>query len=122
MSDEDVKLAISIGGYFGPNYSLGLNGRELAYTKISEECPDGVVETVHPSNEQWRRFWKFMEECHEEWDEEYVDPEVMDGTSWSVEIETDEISIQSSGSNAYPDNFDEFLEEVTALMDGRAFE
>jgi len=122
MADEDVKFDIRIGGYFGPNYSLKLGRRELVYTKITEELPDGKSETIVPSNQEWRRFWKFAQDSCDEWDEEYEEPGVVDGTSWTVEIVTDEIDLRSSGSNAYPDNFDEFLEEVSRLIGGRDFE
>ena len=47
-----------------------------------------------------------------EWKQRYINPDVLDGTQWSILIEFDgnKKSIQISGSNAYPYNFKELIE------------
>ena len=45
------------------------------------------------------------------WDKDYDDPDVMDGTQWSLVIEYTDGSegIQIWGFNKFPDNFEDFL-------------
>lgn len=47
-----------------------------------------------------------------EWKESYVDPLVLDGTQWSIDIEyeDDRKPVNIDGSNAFPYNFDDLLE------------
>ena len=56
------------------------------------------------------------------WDEHYLAP-VLDGWSWSLTIETEELFVSSSGSNAYPTGFKNFalgLADIFQLADLRA--
>lgn len=45
------------------------------------------------------------------WDEEYSDPDIMDGTQWDLKITFDNRKkFKTGGSNAFPERFDELLE------------
>lgn len=116
-----MKLIVHIGGHFGTSYRIESKGNEITYWKFCEGRTDDDPESLHPSDEQWSRFWKFMQEC-DGWAERYEDPDIMDGTSWLVEAENGELRILSSGSNDFPENFQTFLKEVRLLIGGRKFE
>lgn len=45
----------------------------------------------------------------------------MDGSSWRVFIEVDDIKLDSSGSNDGPDNLDVLLKSVSELLGGADF-
>ncbi len=45
----------------------------------------------------------------------------MDGTSWGVEIEYADASVESGGSNEYPTEFRAYPKAVGELLEGREF-
>ena len=115
-----MHLIIHIGGQFEAYYRLELNGDELAYYKFYRGSDD-QPEILHPSDEQWKRFWTFMREC-DHWAERYERPYMINGTLWLAHIEDGELSIFSSGCNDFPENFQSFLKEVRLLIGGREFQ
>ena len=52
---------------------------------------------------------KIKENNIDRWDKEYIDNTVLDGESWKLNINTKNIKLKSSGINAYPKNYDTFL-------------
>ena len=116
-----MKLRISIGGFMGSSYRVEWDGTSLVYTTFSRGYePDGEPEAIQPTEAQWKRFWKFLDEC-KEWNERYEDPDVCDGTSWLIEAAKDDFRLHSSGSNAFPEGFEGLLKEVRRLIGGRKF-
>lgn len=55
-----------------------------------------------------------------EWEKNYQpDGVIMDGTSWSLNIQWDGRSVKSGGNNAYPERFKDFLGAVRVQLGGR---
>ena len=62
-----------------------------------------------------------------QWEAQYPDPGVMDGTQWSVHLAKGDREVASTGSNAYPgsegpepsETFRRFREAVQALVGDR---
>jgi len=53
------------------------------------------------------------------WEADYQpDGLVLDGTHWTVQLEVADRSIESSGSNAYPAQWDRFCSAVRRLIGG----
>ena len=52
---------------------------------------------------------KIKENNIDRWDKEYVDNTILDGENWKLNINTKDIKLKSSGINAYPKNYDTFL-------------
>ena len=105
----------------GSSYRVEWDDSSLTYTKFRRGYePDGDPEAIQPTDAQWKRFWKFMEEFSA-WDERYEQDGVCDGASWLIEVENDDFRLSSSGSNAYPEDFQTFLQEVRRLIGGREF-
>ena len=112
---EDLqRLKFSIGGFFG-----GYETR--TYTVTGEKVMLDVENTIieKPSNlSVYYPFTKaeFIEGLRNlhigEWKRDYMNPYVLDGTQWNLEIQYngDRKPIRISGSNAYPYNFDDLTE------------
>lgn len=80
--------------------------------------PEEIVLT--PSSENWPEVVKKLSGLGvETWEASYSELNVLDGHGWSLTIQTAKISLQSSGSNAYPPNF-EAVKEVIEGAAGRS--
>ena len=70
------------------------------YLQLSHKCNDS----------EWRYVCSLLKGCRiERWKWYYCDPGVLDGTFWSLGISCDGMKKQVGGSNAFPDNFEQFL-------------
>jgi hypothetical protein len=139
--DLPERLSISIGGHFGPSYSVELENGSLTYShsKPAQLFPptwDSEAEKVRPDNGRWQAFRAALEVLEVwSWETRYHDPSVCDGTSWSAEIVYSDQSVVSCGSNSFPgqkgrpisivdrikgDTFEQFCRAVSALV-GRPF-
>lgn len=121
----DVVL-ISIGGGFGPRYQICSDGSIVRYKAEDGmlALPDKKTTTYFtPELKEWKEFREALDRINVwGWKPNYIDPDIMDGTSWSVII-IDETGreIRSHGSNAYPRKFDRFLAAAKKLIGGREF-
>ena len=52
-----------------------------------------------------------------EWQDSYVDPDIRDGTQWSVRIMLEGEELYKHGSNKYPKKWDTFCMSVKKLVD-----
>jgi hypothetical protein len=84
------RLSISIGGHFGPSYSVELENGSLTYShsKPIQQFPpkwDSEAETIRPAHDQWQAFRRELDRLNVwRWQPEYLEP-VCDGTGWSAE-------------------------------------
>jgi hypothetical protein len=111
------KLSFHIGGHSGTSYSVEWEKKGLIYQADYEE------DILRPSQEEWIKFWQEIDELNVwDWEEKYLPEEkIMDGTSWSINLKYREKSVESSGSNAYPNKFSQFCDLVEELCEGRKF-
>jgi hypothetical protein len=135
------RLHVSIGGHFGPSYGVKLENGRLTYTHLPATHDMGedrvlVSEEISPSADRWQAFRAALDRLGVwSWQEHYTDPKVCDGTGWSAEIVYADQSIDSGGSNCFPDRtgapisitqakrgdtFDQFCSAVSELA-GRKF-
>jgi hypothetical protein len=104
------RLRISIGGFFGPCYSVTLKERRLTYTYLQsrDSCsqelgPEPQREEIEPSAKQWQNFRSTLNRLNVWcWQPNYSDPAVCDGTGWSAEIVYSDRLLVSSGDNCFP--------------------
>jgi hypothetical protein len=125
----------SIGGYMGASYSLKLHGGKLIY----EECGSGYEPLLNveitPVAKEWGNFWRACDKAGMwSWEVSYANPNICDGTGWSVQIRLPDRDISTGGSNAfpgdedcpeyedYPPPFKKFLRAVRRLARGLPFE
>lgn len=118
--EEPRHFRASVGGYFGPSFSVEWQGDQLVY-----ECGDSAENQcrlqVRPTAARWRRFWDVCDRIGVwSWQPSYSpDGLVMDGSSWEVEINSLRGTVLSGGDNAYPPDGDvEETKEFRALCRG----
>ena len=96
-------LRASIGGHFGPSYSLELTDQTLFCMALSDELPNPAW-LVEPTAEQWRAFRRALDKINVwQWQADYPNPGVCDGTGWSFEVAYSDHALDSGGDNNYPD-------------------
>ena len=65
--------------------------------------PIDTMRTV-PTSQEWRNFWIAAERAGvRRWRARYEDRNVADGVAWTFRLVTGDFTLESSGSNAFPD-------------------
>ena len=127
-------LRVSIGGHFGPSYSVELNDQTLMCMARSDGFPGPASPLVEPTAQQWRAFRRALDKINVwQWQADYPNPGVCDGTGWSFEVAYSDHALDSGGDNNYPDaqgeptnlldqtkTFDRLLRAITKLT-GKTF-
>lgn len=82
--------------------------------------PDGSKsneEEITPTEAGWNQFWQELDELGVwDWNPQY-NLCCLDGTRWKVKIIYNDLVIDSSGENDYPDTFLLFWEALEELVD-----
>ena len=113
-----VMMKAFVGGFTGRSYQVEINMTdstaeykvlESGYTPLTEE-------TIILEVEQMKKLLRVLDKVDIlNWDEHYDNIDVLDGTSWSVELMFNSTVFQTGGSNAYPEQWNKFcgvLEKV----------
>lgn len=94
-------------------FSILKKGDSLVYT-MGRSTPH--QELIYPTKDQWANFWQEMEELGLwDWNPSYQLC-CLDGTQWKVKIVLNDLELESSGENHYPDTFLEFWEALEELL------
>jgi hypothetical protein len=127
-----MRLEARIGGYMGTSYVVSVSDdlettwESWSYGQLQGQVAGRVTET------EWAQFVAAIRACGvASWASDYCDPDVLDGTSWSVTVRLADREVTSGGSNAYPGSarshhgttvdFDHFCSAVAELL-GRPFQ
>ncbi len=110
------QLRASIGGGFGPcNVARWVDGK-----LIWEHFENNVLcrsQEIEVTEAQWLSFWATCDKVDIwSWEERYEDPNILDGTSWRAHVEHGEKSVDSSGSNSFPESFGTWMTAVRELV------
>jgi hypothetical protein len=138
--NEGVKpqaLEIYIGSFGSAAYGLWWDGQRLVYESFLSGYEHRQQTTIDPSDAQWGRFWRTMDELDVwSWDKRYdpgerFEPEnfVRDGMHWSLTLAHAGRRVESAGDSSGPGStdlddsteFDEFAKAVSRLTGGYAF-
>lgn len=114
-------LKASVGGYFEGYYNAKIN---LSTLKVSwshwvggEE--ESFKKTLHPTTANI-----FIENLKLisllDWKAKYIEPGVLDGTHWSVEVIRDGRNINKHGDNKFPVEWDAFCKLISKIT-GQSF-
>lgn len=112
-----------IGGCFGGFYSVNI---DFVHPRVSW-CHGGDEVEDEEMNKAIResdasRFADQLKSVHLlDWDALYVNPDVCDGTKWSLEIITGEKIIKKTGNNRFPPEWDTFCRKIQELS-GKDFQ
>lgn len=71
--------------------------------------------------EKLAEFLQYAKHHCRHWKKSYEDCNTFDGEQWECDIWTDTFRLKSSGSNAYPGNFEFFREKLQWMTDGKMF-
>jgi hypothetical protein len=130
-------LEFSTGGFGTGSRILRLHGDTVATLTVPWDYDPAMPadsSRLVPGPEAWRSFWAAVGEAGvRRWRSRYVAPDIVDGMGWSLTLKAGGFSVQSMGSNAYPDRLgrkhegastDEFRRLVAALdaLSGGAFQ
>ena len=124
MTADDVyprHLDLGIGSVDG--YRLYWNGVELVWQRTSAAGDVLDEEVLYPDEADWRTFWSELDGLGVwDWDA-YYEPEypTCGGTLWAVWLEHGGKMLKASGRDAWPPNFDAYLEAVRKLTAGLPF-
>ena len=116
------KIEASVGGYFGGFYQVevDLENNLVSWTHGGE---GELEETVH-RNIRLTTVKKFLEQLETinllNWEAKFIDPGVLDGTQWHVEIVMDGHTITKHGSNCYPEQWGKFRQAISKIT-GKPF-
>ncbi len=124
-----------IGGFNGATYEVQLEDRSLDYGK-SRGGQKSEHSRVRPTIEQWTEFRRELDAIEIwRWRARYVNPGVVDGTQWSLDVAFHDRAIKTQGSNEYPgtkpdspglpsasEAFRRYLKAVQRLVGGKTFE
>lgn len=109
-----AKIEFADGGYFGGyttyHLTFDANGAELCQThSLGESEPfDKKVYSAQEADNLKERFSQIHTEY---WNVDYLNPCVCDGEQWNLTVRySDGYMFNSSGSNAYPENWNAILE------------
>ena len=109
------KIIIILNGFFGPNIEYVIDAEEHLISRINTESGKGTVKVFNSA--PLIKFYSLNSEC---WNEEYFKPNVLDGLQWEVTIKyQDCYQKKVSGSNAFPEHFMEYIDELDRFMNER---
>ena len=111
-----TSIEFHVGGFFGGTdevtFTATNDGADvmIKHYPIDEKYPD---KELHLTQRRWNNLiYKLVDKLYvSEWEEEYVDPEILDGTQWGLTIKEGDVPIiECYGSNAYPPYWEELLQ------------
>jgi len=110
-----MMFEFSLGGYFNShNYIVRLEGDALCVSDSPYPMPVELEKRIDvTANEDWAALLTFLKQCH--WQKTY-DSHALDGTQWELRVKGKGCNLKVYGSNAYPENFDDFLQLLNKLI------
>ena len=124
------KCCFFIGGYVGTSYNLEItqlkNSFNISCQKSNDRYENFIeIRNINIELSQWACIWKNILKCYVyDWNEKYVDNNIIDGTNWELHIESiSELNIEenleilnSSGENQYPVYYNKLLRIFSKLI------
>jgi len=112
------KFEFTIGGFRGENIKIFKYYNSLIVQTSERPIFDDIDKISHKlTKDQWIFFWDRMDKINIwNWEKDYFNQEVLDGTQWELLIKREgKKKIQIYGSNAYPENFQLFLDVINSV-------
>lgn len=110
-------LRASVGGFFEGYYNIDVNltTLQVVWRFLVGGEEETIQKTIRPTTA--KKFIEDLKMVHLlNWKEKYMEPGVLDGTQWSVEIIRNGRNIRKHGDNKFPDEWDLFcnlMREIT---------
>lgn len=119
--DKIKGFKASVGGYFDGYYNVEINltTYQVLWSYWVGGDEETIQKTVLPATAK-----RFIEELKLinllDWKAKYIEPGVLDGTHWSVEVIRDGRNINKHGNNKFPDEWDAFCKLISRFI-GKKF-
>lgn len=119
--EKIVRFKASVGGFFGPSYEVDLDFKNMQFiwNGREDEAQDIITKTINEYDCK-----SIIEQLKSinllDWKSKYLEPDICDGTQWSVDIEAGGKIIHKYGSNRYPKEWKNFCRIIKAIT-GRNF-
>ena len=114
-----IDIEFNIGSWDAKKKLILEDGKILLFLNSMDDSP---VVNHSPSDQKWIEFSKSLDQLKiSNWQKSYHDPRILDGTQWYLKILSNSSEIISGGSNAYPENFDEFIKTINRLISEEYF-
>ena len=124
-----------IGGLLRTSYAVKWQNGFLNYSASKDGKMIDSAKII-PSPDQWKEFRNTLDRLDvRKWHDDYYNPNIFDGTQWSLEITYLDFNLKINGSNSYPEangkpnndpmgskEFDKYLKAVETLLGGKKFE
>lgn len=112
--NNPADFEVYVGNFAGASYGVWWDGEQLVYESFGRGYEDRRQVCIAPSQAQWDRFWRTVEEldvwawrAHYEPGERYEPSDVIrDGTHWSITLAWRGRRVMASGDGAGPDDLD----------------
>lgn len=102
----------SLGGYLDGCYNITITIREMGasflFTPPFRDA-EGMIEKVY--GDETKKMIHSLYLCNViDWKKSYDDPQILDGTQWSLEITyKNQSTLKKHGNNAYPPHWSKFM-------------
>lgn len=114
-------ITASVGGFFGSSYEVDIDfpsGNVAWRRQFGDSVSDEKKKIPPEAIEQFVEALKWLDFLN--WKAKYVEPYVLDGTQWSIEIRREGRTLRKYGSNKYPKAWGDFCNLLETLT-GRRF-
>lgn len=120
------RMNVHIGSCLGTSYQIEVKDEKIIYREFDSYQHEDAVDNTHvlyADKQLWDEFWNSLDKIKIwDWKSDYSNPDIVDGGYWYINIIYDtKKKIFSSGGNAYPDNFIEFIHAIRKLIKGKKF-
>ncbi len=120
--EQIIRIKASVGGYFGSSYLVVIDLVDCNVSWINWE--EGKEIGTYQKTIRSKTAERFINQLKAvnllDWKYKYEEPNVCDGTGWSVEIFREDRNLVKSGSNAFPEEWDDFCSIIGEVV-GRKF-
>lgn len=121
LEADAISFYFKIGGFFGDNYMIMLiksdNGAAVNFSAGTGYLPEEPAVKEELSSDEWQAFIHKVFHCYiADRKKRYVDPHVVDGTQWELEVNfINSKPLKIYGSNKYPVHWDKFIKAVNKV-------
>lgn len=128
IKNENVFMAYQ-GGYWGPSSYYFVNKKDNSYEFRFGYSPDGRriendinepnLNTFEKDEEYYQKFINEILVEIKNWNASYSNNNIMDGTQWKIQIK--EHNKQCSGSNDFPQNYENVVKILIKYFNTESF-
>ncbi|EEG76426.1 hypothetical protein DealDRAFT_2663 [Dethiobacter alkaliphilus AHT 1] len=109
------RLLVTLHSYFGPSWQLDVRGDTLYWVKSTNgEVVQEKTKTISAAEID-----TFIKEAEQSgvfaWEEHYMHCCMLDGATWSLDLQAGNRRIQTRGTNGYPESWPQFCEALKRL-------